>query len=176
MTKAGPTCGSPVADAVIGARVHKSPRLQSASASRFNAGTFGFLLLSQSCETGALGEAFFDTIPSRPILQAWPNTVGPSASISPLIAQAGRACLERSCVAGRRRRARSVRQRLSSASNRLSSGSVRGCCAWQRSYLQAASASGPAIRSSEVSYVYFERVAAAAPATALARSSCPFGA
>src|SRR5262245_47360580 len=66
--------------------------------------------------------------------------------------------------------------RLSSASNLLWSGSVRGCCAWQRSYLQAASASGPAIQSSEVSYVYFERVAAAAPATALARSSCPFGA
>ena len=44
------------------------------------------------------------------------------------------------------------------------------------SYLQAASASGPSIQSSEVSYVYLERVAAAAPATALARSSCPLGA
>jgi hypothetical protein len=48
-------------------------------------------------------------------------------------------------------------------------GSVRGGCAWQRSYLQAT-------QSSEVSYLYFERVAAAAPATALARSSYPFGA
>ena len=44
------------------------------------------------------------------------------------------------------------------------------------SYLQTASASGPATQSSELSYLYFERVAAAAPATALARSSCPFGA
>ena len=41
---------------------------------------------------------------------------------------------------------------------------------------QAASASGPATQSSELSYLYFERVAAAAPATAFARSSCPFGA
>jgi hypothetical protein len=63
-------------------------------------------------------------------------------------------CECRAVRAADRRRRGSFR--LSSASNLLS-----GRCAWQRSYLQEASASGPAIQSSEVSYVHFERVAAA---------------
>src|SRR5207249_10615442 len=59
---------------------------QSSSASRRTASHAGFLLLSQSGERPErYGESFrFDTMPSRPILQAWANTVEPSASMCSL--------------------------------------------------------------------------------------------
>src|SRR5262249_1415959 len=63
-------------------------RPQSSSSSRRTASQVGFLLLSQSGERPEryVEVLHFDTMPSRPILQAWANTVGPSASMSQLLA------------------------------------------------------------------------------------------
>ena len=55
---------------------------QSSSASRFTAGAFGFLILSQSGERPEryVEPSRFDTIPSQPSLQACSKTISPSPS------------------------------------------------------------------------------------------------
>src|SRR5262249_13201495 len=55
---------------------------QSSSTSRFTAGASGFFILSQSGERPEryIDSLRFDTMPSRPSLQAWAKTVGPSPS------------------------------------------------------------------------------------------------
>jgi hypothetical protein len=71
----------------MGAIVYRHRSLpQSSSFSRFTAAHAGFFDLSQSGERlERQGESFrFDTMPSRPLLQAWANTVGPSPSMCSL--------------------------------------------------------------------------------------------
>src|SRR5262249_10400671 len=72
---------------------HQRP--QSSSSSRRTASHAGFLLLSQSGERPEryIDVFRFETMPSRPILQAWANTVGPSASMCSLNRRPGAARL-----------------------------------------------------------------------------------
>src|SRR5262245_58071521 len=68
---------------MMGEKRGRVQRPQSSSASRLTASQVGFFDLSQSGERPLryCESLRFDTMPSRPILQAWANTVGPSASM-----------------------------------------------------------------------------------------------
>src|SRR5262244_4499496 len=73
-------------DPVVASHYRRLVLCHSSSASRFTAGAAVFFILSQSGERPERYiESFrFDTMPSRPILQAWAKTVGPSPSICSL--------------------------------------------------------------------------------------------